>query len=324
MMEQLGVLPGTPCGAEVKLGGVDCYVTAPKTTSCDTTKALVYVPDQFGWRFGPQRVVADHLAEQLGVTVLLVDVHAGDCVDTRPFNYMSATPPSWMSVDVHKALVEGYRTAAALWITPRMLVWGFHHLADVETTLQPLRSVMRAARQPQAAGGLGFQKIAVMGAAGLPARAAFALGGADAGACADACVIVQPGKLSDSERGEVAKLRVPSLWIIQSPADPAMNAAQRVDVESILEQRSAARRAYTCYAEVPETYLLVADTREEMQRYKPDVAAKCALTRDSTKAALAEVIGFLRERFLPDAVVSDTSATIVQQGDASNVATKSE
>ena len=70
--------------------------------------------------------------------------------------------------------------------------------------------------------------------------------------------------------------------------------------------------------------MLVADTREEMQRYKPDVAAKCALTRDSTKAALAEVIGFLRERFLPDAVVSDTSATIVQQGDASNVATKSE
>ena len=60
---------GNPSGQETKLAGKDCY-----KTGSNSSIAILLVHDLFGWTFPNARIIADHLAEEIGATVYIPDL----------------------------------------------------------------------------------------------------------------------------------------------------------------------------------------------------------------------------------------------------------
>jgi dienelactone hydrolase len=60
---------GQPAGVEYKVGGLDCYVSSP-----GSKVAIVVLHDIFGWKFLNNRLLADHLANEVGATVYVPDL----------------------------------------------------------------------------------------------------------------------------------------------------------------------------------------------------------------------------------------------------------
>lgn len=60
---------GEPAGQEMKLAGKKCYKTG-KSSSV----AILVVHDLFGWTFSNTRILADHLADEVGATVYVPDL----------------------------------------------------------------------------------------------------------------------------------------------------------------------------------------------------------------------------------------------------------
>lgn len=60
---------GTPRGQEVILAGINCY-----RTGTESNVAILLIHDLFGWTFTNTRILADHLAEEVGATVFVPDL----------------------------------------------------------------------------------------------------------------------------------------------------------------------------------------------------------------------------------------------------------
>ena len=72
--------PGTPSGKETVLGSTNVYVSGSNRQA-----AVLVVSDVFGWTAPNSRLLADHFAEEAGVTVYLPDLYVpGGC---RGFPY---------------------------------------------------------------------------------------------------------------------------------------------------------------------------------------------------------------------------------------------
>ncbi|KAI0159935.1 dienelactone hydrolase family protein [Hypoxylon sp. FL1284] len=69
---------GTPSGKEGKLGKLDAYITGDNPDA-----AIMMVHDAFGWTFSNCRLMADHLAREVGATVYLPDFFMGEVVDPQ-------------------------------------------------------------------------------------------------------------------------------------------------------------------------------------------------------------------------------------------------
>ncbi|RWA13680.1 hypothetical protein EKO27_g1432 [Xylaria grammica] len=69
---------GTPTGIETKLASNDCYVTG---RNCET--AILIVHDLFGWKYPNVRLLADHFAREINVTVYVPDFFGGWVVDWK-------------------------------------------------------------------------------------------------------------------------------------------------------------------------------------------------------------------------------------------------
>lgn len=69
---------GTPTGTDGKLGANDAYIAG---TNPDAAVLLVH--DLYGWRFPNVRLLADHWARELGVTVYVPDFFGGGAVDLQ-------------------------------------------------------------------------------------------------------------------------------------------------------------------------------------------------------------------------------------------------
>lgn len=60
---------GTPVGKETTLAGLDAYVSGSNKNA-----AVLIVHDIFGWKFPNIRLLADHYADEAGVTVYVPDL----------------------------------------------------------------------------------------------------------------------------------------------------------------------------------------------------------------------------------------------------------
>ena len=60
---------GKPVGEESKVANNNTYVTGN-----DQDAAVLMVTDLYGWRFANIRLLADHYAEEAGVTVFVPDL----------------------------------------------------------------------------------------------------------------------------------------------------------------------------------------------------------------------------------------------------------
>ncbi|KAK8106334.1 hypothetical protein PG999_009693 [Apiospora kogelbergensis] len=69
---------GTPTGTDGKLGANDAYITGSNPDA-----AVLLVHDLFGWQFPNVRLLADHLAQEAGVTVYVPDFFGGESVELR-------------------------------------------------------------------------------------------------------------------------------------------------------------------------------------------------------------------------------------------------
>lgn len=67
---------GQPTGRVGKLGNNDAYITGNNPDA-----AVLYVHDLLGWTFPNARLLADHFAEEAGVTVYVPDFFDGEVVD---------------------------------------------------------------------------------------------------------------------------------------------------------------------------------------------------------------------------------------------------
>ncbi|KAI0106382.1 dienelactone hydrolase [Nemania sp. FL0031] len=67
---------GTPTGKEVKLAGIDAYVTGDNKDA-----AVLFIHDVFGWKYPNNRLLADHYAREANVTVYVPDFFGGWVVD---------------------------------------------------------------------------------------------------------------------------------------------------------------------------------------------------------------------------------------------------
>ncbi|KAF5021032.1 hypothetical protein F66182_6963 [Fusarium sp. NRRL 66182] len=72
---------GKPTGKETKLAGLNTYVTGTNKEA-----AVLYVHDIFGWTFINSRLLADHYANEAGVTVYVPDFFGGEVVTTETMN----------------------------------------------------------------------------------------------------------------------------------------------------------------------------------------------------------------------------------------------
>ncbi|KAI4188323.1 MAG: hypothetical protein LQ346_005335 [Caloplaca aetnensis] len=68
---------GKPQGREEKLGKHNTYVAG----SADSGVAILFLHDIFGWKFGNNRLLADHFAKEVGATVYLPDFFDGEVVE---------------------------------------------------------------------------------------------------------------------------------------------------------------------------------------------------------------------------------------------------
>ncbi|GLA17249.1 hypothetical protein AnigIFM62618_004380 [Aspergillus niger] len=66
---------GTPRGQEVILAGINCY-----RTGTESNVAILLIHDLFGWTFTNTRILADHLAEEVGATVFVPDFFGGEAL----------------------------------------------------------------------------------------------------------------------------------------------------------------------------------------------------------------------------------------------------
>ncbi|OGM47707.1 endo-1 [Aspergillus bombycis] len=66
---------GSPAGEETKLADLNCY-----RTGSNSKAAILLVHDLFGWTFSNTRLLADHLAEEVGATVYVPDFFGGEAL----------------------------------------------------------------------------------------------------------------------------------------------------------------------------------------------------------------------------------------------------
>lgn len=71
---------GTPTGQISKLANNDVYIAGDSNAS---DIAILYVADMFGWTFKNNRLLADHIAREVGATVYVPDFFAGEVVDSE-------------------------------------------------------------------------------------------------------------------------------------------------------------------------------------------------------------------------------------------------
>jgi hypothetical protein len=65
---------GEPRGKETKLGKYSLYEASPKATSPGTKDTcILFLHDAFGWNFVNNRLFADRLSEETGLTVLILE-----------------------------------------------------------------------------------------------------------------------------------------------------------------------------------------------------------------------------------------------------------
>ncbi|KAH8658080.1 dienelactone hydrolase family protein [Xylariales sp. PMI_506] len=67
---------GTPKGREDKLASNSVYITGDNPDA-----AILFIADLFGWTFPNVRLLADHYAEEAGVTVYVPDFFGGEVLD---------------------------------------------------------------------------------------------------------------------------------------------------------------------------------------------------------------------------------------------------
>jgi hypothetical protein len=70
----------TPTGQETELAGLKCY-----RTGSDPKVAIMLIHDLYGWTFINTRLLADHLADEVGATVYVPDW----LVNVLSFNFIS-------------------------------------------------------------------------------------------------------------------------------------------------------------------------------------------------------------------------------------------
>ncbi|KAF3407362.1 hypothetical protein DPV78_000305 [Talaromyces pinophilus] len=63
----------TPTGQETELAGLKCY-----RTGSDPKVAIMLLHDLYGWTFTNTRLLADHLADEVGATVYVPDCFGGE------------------------------------------------------------------------------------------------------------------------------------------------------------------------------------------------------------------------------------------------------
>lgn len=71
---------GTPTGQISKLANNDVYIAGDSSAS---DIAVLYVADMFGWTFKNNRLLADHIAREVGATVYVPDFFAGEVIDSE-------------------------------------------------------------------------------------------------------------------------------------------------------------------------------------------------------------------------------------------------
>ena len=117
---------GTPAGACIVVGGIPTYVSSPAAGAPRKAdgRALVMLPDIFGWDTPNTRLLADRYAA-VGWTTYVPDVQAGDGL---PLSYESAAAGG-ASDGLVARIANGVRFVAAV---PTMMAWLKRH--DVEAT----------------------------------------------------------------------------------------------------------------------------------------------------------------------------------------------
>jgi dienelactone hydrolase len=72
---------GKPVGSESRLAGMDAYVSGN-----NKDRAILILPDIFGWELTNTRLLADHFAEEANATVYLPDTFNGGSVKVEDMN----------------------------------------------------------------------------------------------------------------------------------------------------------------------------------------------------------------------------------------------
>ncbi|KAI1329043.1 dienelactone hydrolase [Xylariaceae sp. FL0255] len=80
---------GTPAGTESKLSNNKAYVTGDNKGA-----AILFIHDVFGWRYPNVRLLADHLAKEVGATVYVPDFFDGWTV-----NWEAVEEERWADID---------------------------------------------------------------------------------------------------------------------------------------------------------------------------------------------------------------------------------
>jgi dienelactone hydrolase len=81
---------GTPIGKEVKLAANNSYVTGDNPDA-----AVLFIHDLFGWKYQNVRLLADHYAQEAGVTVYVPDFFGGWVVD-----WAAVEQDRWAEIDL--------------------------------------------------------------------------------------------------------------------------------------------------------------------------------------------------------------------------------
>lgn len=71
---------GTPTGQTSKLANNDTYIAGDSSAS---DIAILFIADMFGWTFKNNRLLADHIAREVGATVYVPDFFAGEVIDAE-------------------------------------------------------------------------------------------------------------------------------------------------------------------------------------------------------------------------------------------------
>jgi dienelactone hydrolase len=71
---------GSPTGQTAKLANKDVYIASDSSAS---DIAILFVADMFGWTFRNNRLLADHIAREVGATVYVPDFFAGEVIDAE-------------------------------------------------------------------------------------------------------------------------------------------------------------------------------------------------------------------------------------------------
>jgi len=183
------VLPGEPKGSMV---GPDYFTPAPSSAT-DRSKAIVLLTDIFGLPLPNPRIVADHLAENIGVDVWIPDFFNGK--------------PPFDANDLEPLMPDRAGVKTSWFTTARLIFKGLPSLprfianrpSVVDARVQEFTKKIKAEK--------GYERIGAVGYCFGGAMAA-RLGSTD---IFNTIVIAHPAKLTPDE---IRAIKIPTSWLL--------------------------------------------------------------------------------------------------------------